>query len=141
MASTPSAKARTELNVAIGYVDRAARRLASEPGYPRQAHTLERLSGELAKLIAADATRRRADGRMRRALPRPRPRQPWWRLAALHSPGQVWTDPDQVSRFVCATHRRPLVALHPAGLADRIRWGRPGLPTGPVQATRGGEAS
>jgi hypothetical protein len=58
MASTPSAKARTELNVAIGYVDRAAHRLAGEPGYQRQAHTLERLSGELAevlaKLIAAD---------------------------------------------------------------------------------------
>jgi hypothetical protein len=58
MASTPSAKARTELNVAIGYVDRAARRLAGEPGYQRQAHTLERLSTELAevlaKLIAAD---------------------------------------------------------------------------------------
>jgi hypothetical protein len=58
MASTPSAKARTELNVAIGYLDRAARRLASEPGYLRQAHTLERLSGELAdvlaKLIAAN---------------------------------------------------------------------------------------
>jgi hypothetical protein len=32
MASAPSAKARTELNVAIGYVDRAARRLAGEPG-------------------------------------------------------------------------------------------------------------
>ena len=58
MASTPSAKARTELNVAIDYVDRATRRLAGEPGYQRQAHTLERLSGELgevlAKLIAAD---------------------------------------------------------------------------------------
>jgi hypothetical protein len=58
MASTPSAKARTELNVASGYVDRAARRLAGEPGYQRQAHTLERLSAELAevlaKLIAAD---------------------------------------------------------------------------------------
>ena len=58
MASTPSAKARTELNVAIGYVDRAARRLAGEPGYLRQARTLERLSEELAevlaKLIAAD---------------------------------------------------------------------------------------
>ena len=58
MASAPAAKARTELNVAIGYVDRAARRLASEPGYLRQSHTLERLSGELAevlaKLIAAD---------------------------------------------------------------------------------------
>jgi hypothetical protein len=58
MASTPSVKARTELNVAIGYVDRAARRLASEPGFLRQTHTLERLSGELAdvlaRLIAAD---------------------------------------------------------------------------------------
>ena len=58
MASAPGAKARTELNVAIGFVDRAARRLASEPGYLRQAHTLERLSAELAevlaKLIAAD---------------------------------------------------------------------------------------
>jgi hypothetical protein len=58
MASTPAAKARTELNVAIGYVDRAARRLTGEPGFLRQAHTLERPSGELAdvlaKLIAAD---------------------------------------------------------------------------------------
>jgi hypothetical protein len=58
MASSPAAKARTELNVAIGYVDRAARRLAGEPSFLRQAHTLERLSGELAdvlaKLIAAD---------------------------------------------------------------------------------------
>jgi hypothetical protein len=44
--------------VAIGYVDRAARRLAAEPGFLRQARTLERLSGELAevlaRLIAAD---------------------------------------------------------------------------------------
>ena len=58
MASAPSAKARTELNVAIGYVDRAARRLAGEPGYLRHARTLERLSAELAevlaRLIAAD---------------------------------------------------------------------------------------
>jgi len=58
MATSPAAKARTELNVAIAYVDRATRRLASEPGYLRQAHTLERLSGELAdmlaRLIAAD---------------------------------------------------------------------------------------
>ena len=58
MASSPSAKARTELNVAIGYVDRAARRLAGEPRYLRHARTLERLSAELAevltKLIAAD---------------------------------------------------------------------------------------
>jgi hypothetical protein len=52
MASTPSAKARTELNVAIGYVDRAAHRLTSEPGYLRQAHTLERLSAELAEVLA-----------------------------------------------------------------------------------------
>jgi hypothetical protein len=58
MASSPAAKARTELNVALGYLDRAARRLAGEPGFLRQAHTLERLSGELAdvlaKLITAD---------------------------------------------------------------------------------------
>jgi hypothetical protein len=58
MASAPAAKARTELNVAIAYLDRATRRLASEPGYLRQAHTLQRLSGELAdvlaKVIAAD---------------------------------------------------------------------------------------
>jgi hypothetical protein len=58
MASSPGAKARTELNVAIGYVDRAARRLTNEPGYLRLAHTLERLSGDLAevlaRLIAAD---------------------------------------------------------------------------------------
>jgi hypothetical protein len=52
MASTPSVKARTELNVALGYVDRAARRLAGEPGYLRHAHTLERLSGELAEILA-----------------------------------------------------------------------------------------
>jgi hypothetical protein len=62
MASTPSAKARTELNVAIGYLDRAARRLAAEPGHARHARTLERLSTELAdvraKLIAADRRHR-----------------------------------------------------------------------------------
>ena len=52
MATTPSAKARTELNVAIGYLDRATRRLAGEPGYQRQARTLERLSGELAEVLA-----------------------------------------------------------------------------------------
>ena len=52
MAGTPAAKARTELNVAIGYVDRAARPLVGEPGYLRQAHTLERLSGELAEVLA-----------------------------------------------------------------------------------------
>ena len=64
MASWPGAKARTELNVAIGYVDRAARRLAGEPGYLRQARTLERLSEDLAevlaKLIAADRHREEA---------------------------------------------------------------------------------
>jgi hypothetical protein len=49
--------------------------------------------------------------------------------------GQVWTDPDQVLRFVCHAHRRQLTALHAAGLADRIRWGRPGLSAGQVQAT------
>jgi hypothetical protein len=58
IASSPGAKARTELNVAIGYVDRATRRLAAEPGHARHARTLERLSRELAdvlaKLIAAD---------------------------------------------------------------------------------------
>ena len=58
MASSPGAKARTELNVAIGYVDRAAHRLTREPGYLRHARTLERLSAELAevlaRLIAAD---------------------------------------------------------------------------------------
>jgi hypothetical protein len=58
MASTPSAKARTELNVAIGYLDRATHRLTNEAGYLRHARTLERLSGELAevlaRLIAAD---------------------------------------------------------------------------------------
>ena len=52
MASSPAAKARTELNVAIGYVDRAARRLAGEPGYLRHARTLECLSGELAEVLA-----------------------------------------------------------------------------------------
>ena len=51
--------------------------------------------------------------------------------------GQVWTDPDQVLRFICPTHRRQLVALHAAGRADRIRWGRPGLPVGHGQATAG----
>ena len=64
MASTPGAKARTELNVAIGYVDRATRRLAGEPVYLRHARTLERLSGELAevlaRLIAADQAREAA---------------------------------------------------------------------------------
>jgi hypothetical protein len=51
--------------------------------------------------------------------------------------GQVWTDPDQVLRFVCHAHRRQLAALWAAGLADRIRWGRPGLPVGPSQDRAG----
>ena len=34
-------------------------------------------------------------------------------------PGQVWTDPDHVLCFVCAEHRRQLLAIHGAGLADR----------------------
>jgi hypothetical protein len=57
------------------------------------------------------------------------------------APGQVWTDPDQVLRFVCPAHRRQLTALHAAGLAGRIRWGRPGLATGPAPSRQGGEAS
>jgi hypothetical protein len=57
------------------------------------------------------------------------------------APGQVWTDPDQVLRFVCTTHRRQLTALHAAGLAGRVRWGRPGLPTGSARSLAGGEAS
>jgi hypothetical protein len=46
------------------------------------------------------------------------------------APGQVWTDPDHVLRFVCAEHRRQLLAIHGAGLADRIRWARDGLAIG-----------
>ena len=46
------------------------------------------------------------------------------------APGQVWTDPDLVLRFICTTHRRQLTALHAAGLADQVRWRRPGLSTG-----------
>jgi hypothetical protein len=57
------------------------------------------------------------------------------------APGNVWTDPDQVLRFVCATHRRQLTALWAAGLAGRVRWGRPGLATGPASSMGGGEAS
>jgi hypothetical protein len=50
------------------------------------------------------------------------------------APGQVWTDPDLVMRWVCTRHRRQLTALHAAGLADLVRWQRPGLPTGPAPA-------
>jgi hypothetical protein len=39
-----------------------------------------------------------------------------WQLCT--APGQVWTDPDLVLRMVCTRHRRQLVALHAAGLAD-----------------------
>ena len=52
------------------------------------------------------------------------------------APGQVWTDPGQVLRWVCPRHRRQLVALHAAGLAGRVRWQRPGLATGPVPASQ-----
>ena len=48
------------------------------------------------------------------------------------APGQVWIDPDQVLRWVCTRHRRQLVALPAAGLADQVRWQRPGLATGPT---------
>jgi hypothetical protein len=65
MASSPATKARTELNVAIGYVDRAARRLAAEPGYLRQARSLERLSSELAdalgRLLVCEQRHRKGD--------------------------------------------------------------------------------
>jgi hypothetical protein len=51
------------------------------------------------------------------------------------APGQVWTDPDLVLRWVCTRHRRQLVALHAAGLADQVRWQRPGLATGPASSS------
>ena len=50
------------------------------------------------------------------------------------APGQVWTDPELVLRWVCPRHRRQLVALRAAGLADQVRWQRPGLATGPAPA-------
>jgi hypothetical protein len=53
------------------------------------------------------------------------------------APGQVCTDPDLVLRWVCAKHRRQLVALHAADLADQVRWQRPGLPTGPTSSREG----
>jgi hypothetical protein len=37
-----------------------------------------------------------------------------------------------VLRWICTRHRRQLTALHTAGLADQVRWQRPGLPTGPA---------
>ena len=48
------------------------------------------------------------------------------------TPGQAWTDPDLVLRWICTRHRRQLTALHAAGLAGQVRWQRPGIPTGPV---------
>jgi hypothetical protein len=48
------------------------------------------------------------------------------------APGQVWTDPDLVLRWICVKYRRQLSALHAAGLAGQVRWQRPGLPTSPA---------
>jgi hypothetical protein len=53
--------------------------------------------------------------------------------------GNVWTDPDQVLRFICVEHCRQLAALHAAGLAGRVRWARSGLPTGAAPSASGGE--
>jgi hypothetical protein len=50
------------------------------------------------------------------------------------APRQVWTDPELMLRWICTKHRRQLNALHTAGLADQVRWQRPGLPTSPVSA-------
>ena len=47
------------------------------------------------------------------------------------APGPAWTDPELVLRWVCARHRRQLVALYAAGLAGQVRWQRPGLSTHP----------
>jgi hypothetical protein len=58
----------------------------------------------------------------------PDPASGGWRPCT--APGQVWTDPDLVLRWICTRHRRQLVALHAAGLAGQVRWQRPGLPTG-----------
>ena len=46
------------------------------------------------------------------------------------APGQAWSDAELVLRWVCTRHRHQLVALHAAGLANQVRWQRPGLPTG-----------
>jgi hypothetical protein len=45
------------------------------------------------------------------------------------APGQVWTDPEPVLRWICTSHRHQLMALHTAGLAGQVRWQRPGLAT------------
>jgi hypothetical protein len=50
------------------------------------------------------------------------------------APGQAWTDPDLVLRWVCTRHRRQLTALYAAGLADQVRWQRSGLPAGLTRA-------
>jgi hypothetical protein len=50
------------------------------------------------------------------------------------APSHIWMDPESVLRHVCTRHRRQLIALCAAGLADQVRWQRPGLPTGPTRA-------
>jgi hypothetical protein len=49
------------------------------------------------------------------------------------APGHICTDPNLVLRWICTRHRRQLLALHALGLADPVRWQRPGLATGPAQ--------
>ena len=73
-----------------------------------------------------DPTHRDPGGR------RPGPAGDGWRPCT--APGQAWTDPDLVLRWVCTRHRRQLVALHAAGLASQVRWQQPGLATGPAPA-------
>jgi hypothetical protein len=46
------------------------------------------------------------------------------------APGQAWTDPELVLRWICPRHRRQLTALCAAGLAGQVRGQRPGLITG-----------
>ena len=55
-----------------------------------------------------------------------------WRPST--APGHIWSDPDQVLPWICTRHRHQLTALHAAGLADQVRWRRPGLSTGPSRA-------
>jgi hypothetical protein len=50
------------------------------------------------------------------------------------APGQAWTDPDLILRWICTKHRRQLTALHAAGLAAQVRWQRSGLSTGPTSS-------
>src|SRR4029453_9605775 len=73
-----------------------------------------------------DPPRRRRD---QIAHPLGSPEEGWWPCTA---PGQAWIDPDLVLRWVCTKHRRQLIALHAAGLADQVRWQQPGLATGPA---------